>query len=115
MQQIFQILVTLVQGVSNTFPCSWDEAINFRRDHVGTPEQAVRSLVYMKYKFQTGEVGIVPPAPSSYATATGGPGSVYSPQQFYQAQQYASMPPPQMAHAQNVNGLPQQQMYPQVV
>ena len=46
----FQIIASIVQGVSATFPtgCTWEEALVFRRDHIGGPEQAVRSLVYLK-------------------------------------------------------------------
>ena len=44
----FQIIASIVQGVSATFPCTWEEALIFRRDHIGTPEQAVRTLVYLK-------------------------------------------------------------------
>jgi hypothetical protein len=45
---LLQIIAAIVQGVSSSFPCTWEEALIFRRDHIGTPEQAVRSLVYLK-------------------------------------------------------------------
>jgi hypothetical protein len=48
LEDFFQIIATIVQGVSANFPCTWEEALIFRRDHIGTPEQAVRSLVYLK-------------------------------------------------------------------
>ena len=41
-----------MQGVYAQFPCTWEEVLEFRRDHVGPPEQAVRALVYMKNQFQ---------------------------------------------------------------
>ncbi len=47
-----QILASIVQGVAVHFPCSWEEALIFRRDHIGTPDQAVRSLVYLKNQTQ---------------------------------------------------------------
>lgn len=43
-----QIAAAIMQGVSAQFPCSWTEVLDFRRDHVGTPEQAVRAIVYFK-------------------------------------------------------------------
>ena len=48
----FQIAVSIMQGVSAQFPCTWEEVLDFRRDHVGPPEQAVRALVYMKNQLQ---------------------------------------------------------------
>ena len=50
-----QIVVSIVQGVqtaASRFGCTWEEALAFRKDHVGTPEQAVRSLVYAKNQMQ---------------------------------------------------------------
>jgi len=47
-----QIAVSIMQGVSAQFPCTWEEVLDFRRDHVGPPEQAVRALVYMKNQLQ---------------------------------------------------------------
>jgi len=47
-----QIAVSVMQGVSAQFPCTWEEVLDFRRDHVGPPEQAVRALVYMKNQLQ---------------------------------------------------------------
>ncbi|TRY62030.1 hypothetical protein TCAL_09093 [Tigriopus californicus] len=43
-----QIIVSIVQGVSAQFPCSCEEAMNFRREHISTPEQAIRSIAYLK-------------------------------------------------------------------
>ena len=34
------------------FSATWEELIAFRRDHVGTPEQAARSLAYEKSQRQ---------------------------------------------------------------
>ncbi len=47
-----QIAVGVMQGVNAQYPCSWSEVLNFRRDHVGTPEQAVRAIVYFKNQQQ---------------------------------------------------------------
>ena len=41
-------MVGIVQRVSVHFPCSWEDALDFRRDHIGTTEQAVRALIYLK-------------------------------------------------------------------
>ena len=41
-------MVSIVQRVSAHFPCTWEEALDFRRDHIGTTEQAVRALIYLK-------------------------------------------------------------------
>eukprot|EP00095_Tigriopus_kingsejongensis_P011905 maker-scaffold111_size354240-snap-gene-2.28 protein:Tk11905 transcript:maker-scaffold111_size354240-snap-gene-2.28-mRNA-1 annotation:"protein tamozhennic" len=41
-----QILISIVHGVSAQFPCTWTEALDFRREHIGTPEQAIRAIVY---------------------------------------------------------------------
>ena len=30
------------------FPCRWDEVLEFRRSHIGTPEQATRTFLYQK-------------------------------------------------------------------
>jgi hypothetical protein len=43
-----QIVVSIVQRVSAHFTCTWEEALDFRRDHIGTTEQAVRALIYLK-------------------------------------------------------------------
>ena len=40
--------MSIVQRVSAHFPCTWEEALDFRRDHIGTTEQAVRALIYLK-------------------------------------------------------------------
>ena len=45
---LFQIIVSIVQRVSAHFPCTWEDALDFRRDHIGTTEQAVRALIYLK-------------------------------------------------------------------
>jgi hypothetical protein len=34
--------------VSAHFTCTWEEALDFRRDHIGNTEQAVRALIYLK-------------------------------------------------------------------
>ncbi len=49
---LFQILANIVEGVSAHFPCTWEEALLFRRDHIGSPEQAVRSILYAKNQCQ---------------------------------------------------------------
>ena len=33
-----------MQGVSAQFPCTWEEVLDFRRDHVGPPEQVSKAL-----------------------------------------------------------------------
>ena len=77
-----QIIASIVQGVSAHFPCSWEEALVFRRDHIGTPEQAVRSLVYLKnqMRYQQGMQAnpVVPGGPyyPRYPLAQGVPGQV---------------------------------------
>merc|ERR1711860_405113 len=43
-----QIIVTILQGVTAQFPCRWDEILEFRRTHIGSPEQATRTLLYQK-------------------------------------------------------------------
>ena len=47
-----QIVVSIMQGVSAQHPCTWEEVLDFRRDHIGSPEQAVRSMVYLKNQMQ---------------------------------------------------------------
>ncbi len=47
-----QIMVSVMQSVSAQCPCSWREVLAFRRDHVGTPEQAARAIVYFKSQSQ---------------------------------------------------------------
>ena len=49
-----QILVAAMQALQTTSAVSatWEELIAFRRDHVGTPEQAARSLAYEKSQRQ---------------------------------------------------------------
>ena len=41
---VFQIAVSIMQGVSAQFPCTWEEVLDFRRDHVGPPEQVSKAL-----------------------------------------------------------------------
>ncbi len=47
-----QIMVSVMQAVSAQWPCTWSEVLSFRRDHVGTPEQAARAIVYFKSQSQ---------------------------------------------------------------
>ncbi|XP_033224310.1 uncharacterized protein LOC117177631 isoform X2 [Belonocnema kinseyi] len=41
-----QILKEIWEGVSKNFTISWLEVLEFRENHVGTPEQAIRALSY---------------------------------------------------------------------
>ena len=45
-------MVSIVQRVSAHFPCTWEDALDFRRDHIGTTEQAIQSLIYLKNQNQ---------------------------------------------------------------
>ncbi len=47
-----QIVVGVMQGVSAQYPCTWAEVVQFRSEHVGTPEQAIRAIVYYKSQSQ---------------------------------------------------------------
>ena len=92
-----------MQGVSAQFPCTWEEVLDFRRDHVGPPEQvsmafqgsvgkrkndfhelffqqAVRALVYMKnqLQFQLQQQQRNPYGVTSGANSING---IYTPQQ----------------------------------
>ena len=60
---ILQIVVSILQGVSAQFPCRWDEILEFRRSHIGSPEQASRTLLYQKNQLQylQGYPGYYPP------------------------------------------------------
>ena len=41
-------MVSIMQGVGAQLPCTWDDVIRYRREHVGSPEQAVRGITYIK-------------------------------------------------------------------
>lgn len=51
------------------FPCRWDEILEFRRCHVGSPEQATRTLLYQKNQLHFHQPGgsHVPPGYYPYA------------------------------------------------
>ena len=44
----WQIVVTILQGVTAQFPCRWDEVLEFRTRNTMSPEQATRKLLYDK-------------------------------------------------------------------
>jgi len=94
-----QIIVTILQGVTAQFPCRWDEVLEFRRSHIGTPEQATRTLLYQKNQlhfaqahhaaaagYPQGYYPYAPYAPMTYSNGAGGympPGAVPPPPPGY--------------------------------
>ena len=65
----FQIVVSILQGVSAQFPCRWDEILEFRRSHIGSAEQASRTLLYQKNQLQYLQTGY----PGAYYPPGGAP------------------------------------------
>ena len=77
-----QIVVSILQGVSAQFPCRWDEILEFRRNHIGSPEQATRTLLYQKNQLQylQGYPNYYPPAGGApHPHQQGGAGGVQPP------------------------------------
>ena len=62
--------------MSAYFPCTWEEALSFRREHVGSSEQAVRSLLYLKNQNQHQLQNY----PQNIQVASGGGTAMMSPQ-----------------------------------
>ena len=47
-----QIVMNVFQGVSSHCPCTWEDVLLFRRNHIGYPDHAVQSLIYYKNQLQ---------------------------------------------------------------
>ncbi|XP_067004608.2 protein tamozhennic [Anabrus simplex] len=47
-----QLLKAIWEEVQSRFPCGWLEILEFRENHVGTPENAIRGIVYRFHQRQ---------------------------------------------------------------
>jgi len=66
------ILQEIYSGVILQFPLSLEELFEFRRDHIGTPETAIRELVYRKNQSRFQQFNPLQQVYSQYASPLGG-------------------------------------------